>query len=203
MLLQIAPLPKVPMKKKAKDTFQFFKPHKLADTYPARARALSDDVLSKYVSWVLVDRSTDKAGKTYFLMTTSAYKKACYNFAPMTDDFARTARREMELPMREQYAIVEKCEAKIAALQEELCEFREYRAAVDEKETLIGQEIEAVRILKSELQRLIEHLRIGNSPTAAALRGFFARIDQYALNKFTKEVGKKPHRRTQSNKPPT
>ena len=183
------------MTKDMNDTFEFLKPSDFGKDYPARAKVLGDDVLSKYVSWVLVDRSSVAAGKTYLLMTSSAYKKACYRFAPMTDDFERHARHEMAAPLHEQYAIVEKHEATIAELRDELKEYRDHRVVFDENQLLVSQEIAAVQILKRELLGLIEHMKIGNSEANSSLRGFFARIEEFAFNTFTKEAWKKPHRR--------
>ncbi len=183
------------MTKDTKETFEFLKPSDFEKEYPARAEVLGDDVLSKYVSWVLVDRSSVAAGKTYMLMTSSAYKKACYRFAPMTDDFERNARYQMAAPLREQYAIVEKHEATIATLRDELKEYRDHRAVFDENQLLVSQEIAAVQMLKRELLGLIEHLKIGNSDANSSLRGFFARIDGFAFNVFAKEAWKVTHRR--------
>lgn len=183
------------MKKDVKEKFEFYKPRNFIKAYPNRAKVLNDDVLSKFVSWILVDRSAVTAGKTYLLMTSSSYKKACYRFAPMTDDFERNARHEMALPLREQYAIVEKQEATIAALREELKEYRDHRAVFDENQLLVSQEIAAVQMLKRELLGLIEHLKIGNSDVNSSLRGFFARIDGFAFNVFAKEAWKVTHRR--------
>jgi hypothetical protein len=183
------------MTKDTKDTFEFLKPRDFVKAYPNRAKVLGDGVLSKYVSWVLVDRSSVAAGKTYLLMTSSAYKKASYRFAPMTADFERNARHKMAAPLREQYAIVEKHEATIAALYDELEEYRDHRVVFDENQLLVSQEIAAVQMLKRELLGLIEHLKIGNSDANSSLRGFFARIDEFAFNVFAKEAWKVTNRR--------
>ena len=63
---------------------------------------------------------------------------------------------------------------------------------------MISQEIAAVQMLKRELLGLIEHLKIGNSDTNSALRGFFARIEEFAFNKFTKEAWKVTHGRAKA-----
>lgn len=187
------------MAKKSKKEVEFFKRREFATAYPTRAAILDDDVLSRYISWALVDHSAVNTSKTYLLMTVSAYKKACYRFAPMTDDFARHARHEIAAPLREQYDMVKKCEATIAALRKELNEFREQRTVFEENQLLISQEINAVLILKRKLQGLIEHLKIGDRHTPSALRGFFARIEDFAFNKFTKEAWKTTHRRAKSS----
>ena len=183
------------MKKDVKKQFEFLKPRNFVKAYPNRAKVLADDVLSKFVSWVLVDRSSVAVGKTYLLMTASAFKEASNKFAPMTDEFERMERHKMAAPLREQYAIVEKHEATIAALREELKGYRDHREVFDENQLLVSQEIAAVQMLKRELLGLIEHLKIGNSDANSSLRGFFARIDEFAFNVFAKEAWKKTHRR--------
>lgn len=183
------------MPKKSEETFEFLKRREFAKVYPARAKVLNDKVLSKYVSWVLIDRSSVPSGKTYLLMASSAYKKACFRFEPMTENFAYDARFATLAPLRELQAEIENCRAIIFNQEDELRAFRERLTAFDENQVLLNQEIKAVRILKEKLQRLIENLKIGDSPIYAALRGFFARVDELALNKFTKEAWKKTHRR--------
>lgn len=179
----------------AKESFEFFRPGEFAKAHPRRAHVLDDDVLSKYVSWALVEKSAGRAGQTYLLMSASAYKKACCDFAPMTDGVAQNARREFEAPLREQYDVVIRHEATISSLHEELRQFRDHRATFDENQKLIVEELTAVRMLKRELQSLIEHLKIGDSDPPSALRGFFARIDEFAFNVFAKEAWKVTHRR--------
>lgn len=186
------------MTKDKKEWFEFFKPREFVEAHPGRARVLEDDVLSKYVSWALVEKSAGRAGQTYLLMSASAYRKACNHFEPMTDEFATNARHKIEAPLREQYDVVTTHEATISSLQEELREIRDHRATFEENQKLIVEELKAVRILKRELQSLIEHLKIGDSDTPTALRGFFARIDEFAFNVFAKEARKVTHRRAKA-----
>lgn len=183
------------MTKDAKEKFEFLKPRNFVKAYPKRAKVLADDVLSKFVSWVLVDRSSVAAGKTYLLMTVSAFKEASNKFAPMTDDFERIERYKMAAPLRDLYALIEKQEVTIAALREELKEYKKHREVFDENQLLVSQEIAAVQMLKRELLGLIEHLKIGNIEANPSLRGFFARVDEFAFNVFAKEAWKLTHRR--------
>jgi hypothetical protein len=194
----VANLGSMQMTKTAKELFEFREPPEFIKGYPKKARLLDDKVLSKYVSWILVDRSESEAGKTFLLMSASAYRKACNYYAPATDDFLKEARDEAERPLREQSAEVSKCRATIASLRKELKELQGRQPLIDQYKNIVGQELEAVRIVKRELQSLIERLKLGDSDTPAEMRGFFARVEEFALNKFTKEAWKTPHRHAKS-----
>lgn len=189
------------MARSTSNPFEFLKPHEFAKEYPDRAQVLDDDVLSKYVSWALVDRSGVSSGKTYLLMTVAAYRKACYRFAPMTDDFARQVKLNIEAPLRASYDEIKKCEETIGELENELAEYREIESKFNINRKLITQEAEAVLMLKGELQRLIERLKNGDGETPRELLGFFARLDEMALDRFTKEAWKKTHRRSKNEAP--
>lgn len=180
------------MTKKVNKKYEFFKPSKFCEFYPARAKVLDDGVLSKYVSYVLVDRSKVARGSTYLLITSSSYKKACKRFAPMTDDFEMRVKYEIAAPLREQAVLVDKCNATIAALNEELAEYQENRQVFENKQLLASQELSAVLLLKRELQQLIEHLKIGDSEALSLIRGVFERIEKFVLNKFVRPVSKLP-----------
>lgn len=179
------------MAKKVNKKYEFFKPSKFCESYPARAKVLDDGVLSKYVSCVLVDRSNVARGSTYLLMTSSMYKKACHRFALMTDDF-EMLRYEIAASLREQAEISANGEATIAALREELAEYRAHQKMIEENRLLANKELSAVMLLKRELQQLIEHLKIGDSEALSLIRGVFERIENFALNKFVWPVLKLP-----------
>lgn len=160
------------MAKKSEKTYEFFKPREFSKAYPTRAKVVDDDVLSKYVSWVLIDRSEVARGRTYLLMTSSMYNKACYRFAPMTEDFHRNARQEIDAPLLQQKAIVAKCQATITALHAELAKYEENRKVFEKNQSLASQELAAVLLLKRKLQQLIENLKLGDSENLSSIRGF-------------------------------
>ena len=112
----------------------------------------------------------------------------------MTDDFEMRARYEIAAPLREQAAIIANCEVTIAALRQELTEYRENRQVLEKNQSVARQELAAVQLLKRELQQLIENLKIGNSEAVSLIRGVFERIENFVLNKSVWPVSKLPRR---------
>lgn len=177
------------MAAKSSEIYEFFTPREFSNAYPTKAKILTDGVLSKYISWVLVERPKAAVRKTYLLMSSSMYGKARDRFAELIDDLAAHEMHVTADPTVEQAAIVKECDATIAALKVELAEYRKNREELDKNRVLASQELAAVLLLKHELQHLIERLNIGNSEASLVL-GVFERIAKFSMNKNVRPVGK-------------
>lgn len=173
---------------KQNEEVEYFKRRDFASAHPKRARVLDDNVLSKYVSWAMVDRTENPAGTTYLLMNAAAYRKACEHYAPMTSDFAATVREKAAQPMREMQAEVVQARERMEELAGSVNGFMADREKFEKDCISLESSLKNARALKLELQRILEHINNGEAKTPAALVGYFARIDELAATDHMKAL---------------